>query len=299
MLKNIGIRTLTIALAMAFTLVSCNRFEGDQTIPAYIHIDEITLSTNYALQGANTSNFTDAWIYINGQLQGVYELPSTFPVLKRGKHTLDVYPGIKLNGNSDTRADNAMWGSVRYEDFNFVEDSIITLTPQATYYETVQFKWMEDFETSYIKIDPDTAISKTAYDADEALLVGGTHYSGVVYLDTVNDYFQFSTPELYNLPINGNYVMLEIDYKCTNNFVVGIGGYTAQDGVFETPLVYVRPTDVWKKIYINLGPTITDNSDSQYFKVLFAGNLNTDDGNTHDEFYFDNLKVEYRIVNQY
>lgn len=289
-----------MAAVAALLFASCNGFSGDQTVPAYLHIDTITLSTNYTLQGANTANFTDAWVYIDGSLQGVYELPATFPVLKRDKHTLEVYPGIKLNGNSDTRADNAMWGSVKYADFEFVEDSIITIDPQATYYESVQFKWMEDFETAYLKLEPDTLISKTTRDGADALLVAGTHYSGVVRLDEEHDSFEFGTPELYNLPGNGNYVLLEMDYKCTNNFCVGLGGYTPDDGVFETPLVYVRPTNgVWKKIYINLGPNITDNGDSQYFRVLFAGNLNTEGGNTHDEFYFDNLKVVYRIVNQY
>ena len=51
-----------------------------------------------------TDNITDAWVYLNDNLQGVYELPANFPVLAKGNQTLRVKAGIKLNGISSTRS---------------------------------------------------------------------------------------------------------------------------------------------------------------------------------------------------
>ena len=83
---------------IVLVLSSCQK-EDTAGIPTYIKIDNIALD-----QGNTTSNITDAWIYINGQLQGVYELPAKFPVLEQGNTDIKVYAGIKNNGISTERA---------------------------------------------------------------------------------------------------------------------------------------------------------------------------------------------------
>ena len=67
-------------------LFSCNKFDGDQTIPAYIHIEKITLADNPIISEGSLSNrITDAWVYVDDELIGAFELPATFPVLKKGE----------------------------------------------------------------------------------------------------------------------------------------------------------------------------------------------------------------------
>ena len=82
---------------LALNLTSCQKFEGDQTIPAYVRIDTVLFTADYVTQGSSTHKITDAWVYVDDQLIGVYELPSTFPVLASGKHKLEIRVGIKLN----------------------------------------------------------------------------------------------------------------------------------------------------------------------------------------------------------
>ena len=88
--------------AVAFSY--CRKFEGSQTIPSYIHIDSITVNCDYFVYGANTSKITDAWVAIDDDIIGCFELPSTFPVLKKGPHKVSIYGGIKRDGISATRA---------------------------------------------------------------------------------------------------------------------------------------------------------------------------------------------------
>ena len=47
----------------------------------------------------------------------------------------------------------------------------------------------------------------------------------------------------------------------------------------------------WNKIYINLGPNITDVREANYFKVYISGTI---DKGSEAEYYFDNIKVIYR-----
>ena len=85
-------------LFSSIVLSSCNNFKGSQEIPAYIHIDTFLFTTNYGLEGAASHKITDAWLYIDDDIQGCYELPATIPVLERGNHRVTIIPGIKLNG---------------------------------------------------------------------------------------------------------------------------------------------------------------------------------------------------------
>ena len=70
-------------LFLLLLFFSCEKVNTND-IPANIKINDIPLSGN------STENITDAWVYINDQLQGVYELPSQFPILNIGTHKLRV-----------------------------------------------------------------------------------------------------------------------------------------------------------------------------------------------------------------
>jgi len=96
-----------IILSLIFLVslsTSCRKFDGDQTIPAFIRIDTISLTSDYFTEGANTHNISDAWVYVNDQIIGAFELPALIPVLAKGTNKLEIRPGIKLNGISSTRA---------------------------------------------------------------------------------------------------------------------------------------------------------------------------------------------------
>ena len=103
--------------------------------------------------------------------------------------------------------------------------------------------------------------------------------------------------------------MLELDYNCNADFTVGVlvcDNFT----IIEKPLVTVQATDSvnlvpnkWKKIYINIGPTIRDNRNADYYKIFFTSRVYktiSNDGTTpvapidadHVRYYyFDNIKL--------
>ena len=82
------------SIILILLVISCKKDVNN--IPSYVSINSIALSSDA------TDNITDAWVYIDDNLQGVYELPANFPVLAEGKHSLRVRAGIKDNGIAGT-----------------------------------------------------------------------------------------------------------------------------------------------------------------------------------------------------
>lgn len=285
-------------LFSSIVLSSCNNFKGSQEIPAYIHIDTFLFTTNYGLEGAASHKITDAWLYIDDDIQGCYELPATIPVLERGNHRVTIIPGIKLNGISKTRTINPFYTPYTIENYKLEEKVIDTILPSTTYYpideSSIVFRFKEDFERQVSleeTADSDTTITRTERDAPENWndLENNSHYSGYVWLGDSTNYFCIASEEFRDLPNQGNSIFLEIDYKCDEVFEVGL--FAKISSVESIPLVYVNPSPTWNKIYINLGPNITDTQEAEYFKFYIAGKI---DEGSEAEYYFDNIKLVYR-----
>lgn len=304
-------------LGLAFfsmALASCKKFEGSQTIPAYIHIDRIKVDCDYYVFGDTTSNIADARVYVDDQIIGCYELPATFPILEKGKHKVTVYAGIKVDGRTGARSPYPFYQPMVYKDLNLVEDSVINLRPVLNYYpigEGVNFGWMEDFENANTMLSlPESDTSVFRISGSEALRSGNSFYSGKVVLPP--DSLDFTVASANEFTFHSNYLeycMLEMDYKCNDAFFVGVMYYQNYQLNYH-PLVRVQPTDTlnavpqrWNKIYINIGARMNEFVDASYFKVYFTSDLTVDpiygepeyvQSSKQRYYYFDNLKLIYR-----
>ncbi|MCK4360792.1 MAG: hypothetical protein KAV70_03525 [Bacteroidales bacterium] len=279
-------------LPFLFFFISCDKFESDQTIPSYLHIDSIGLVTDYDLQGTASHSIVDVWVYVDDDLIGIFELPATLPVLKEGIHKLTLKPGIKMNGIAATRIPYPFYESIIYENFNFIIDNIDTVNPTTQYMSNTQFTWMEDFESGSISLEPttksDTTIDTTSYNSP---LVFQGHYSGVSYLDGSHYFLEIATKDSYELPGLGSPVFLELNFKINNLVTIGI--YTQSISQIEQiPIIILNNTDSWKKIYINFTPTVSGSTDAVDFKVYFQASKEI--GVTQAKLLFDNIKLIHR-----
>lgn len=297
-----GIKILLV-ICCILILGSCNKFKGNQEIPAYLHVDGFSLRTNYADEGAATHKITDVWLYVDDSYQGCYELPATIPVLEHGKHKVTLYPGIKMNGIASTRIIYPFYKPYIIDSYDFGDlDKLVglvdTISPSTRYYtsdeSTIKF-WFEDFEQPSIKFEKthasDTAMIKTERNDENAWLSDDSQYSGHIWIGDTLNYVCVSTPELPAFPGQGNYVLVEMDYKCETEFLVGL--YASITGsINDIELVYVNPSEDWNKIYINLGPSISDNANNAlYFKLYIRASV---EEGQEANLYFDNIKIVYR-----
>ena len=104
-------QTLFFILFAFFTaqlFSSCEVINPSEEIPCYLRIDSFlfvdTLNGTPIIIKRNTQKITDAWVFVDGKLVGIYDYPSVFPLLiSEGKHRVRVYAGVLKNGNTNDR----------------------------------------------------------------------------------------------------------------------------------------------------------------------------------------------------
>lgn len=271
-------------------LEGCYKFEGEQTIPAYLKIDTVLLRTYYPDQGASSNAIKDVWVYVDDQQIGAFELPAMFPVLATGNQKLEIRPGIKVNGISSTRAPYPFYKPILYGDFLFTPDSIITVNnPTTEYYSNVSFVWMEDFENAGISLTEssgsDTSIVR--FQIQNNLDVE-SRYSGLISLNTSARVYSATSSNSYPIPNQGSPTLLEVDFK-TDNFI-NVGVIIQENSSYiKIPLVILNHSDAWNKIYVNLGPNLSLHPQATDFKVFFESVLENDLSSA--SIYLDNIKL--------
>ncbi len=287
-------KTYKLLQPFAFFLIlftsSCELYNPAEPIPAYLHIEKIDLTTDYATQGTNSNKISDAWVYVDDQLIGCFELPSTFPVISEGVHTVKIRPGVKVNGIAANRSPYPFFTS--YEQvIDLQVGKTITLSPTISYTPSTFFAFMQDFEAVGITLSPtvtsDTTLQVIA-SPDPNIFEGAK--SGIAYLDASKVFFECATVSKYALPKGGSPVFLEFNYKCNYEFTVSIIAYgTAASSQYT--VLHVNPSSDWKKAYIYLTPNISASYSAVNYKVVW-GMLNST-GVDSAAMLLDNIKLVY------
>ena len=274
MLKKIFLIILVISI------FSCSK--ENMSIPAYVEINNVNLLADQNF-GESTENITDIWFYVDDILQGVYEIPVQFPILEKGTKNIRIRAGVKANGISSTRIQYPFYSS--YTDtIELNEDESISISPEFTYNNAYQ-AIIEDFESSGTIID-----STLNSEIDFSIITEDqVNYYAYAKIDTPNINFEVSTQDLI-LPQQGSPVYLEIDYKCSTEFLVGVYVNYSQN-VEKKELIWVTSKEDWNKIYINLTQTISESIGAESFKVFL--NMRRMGGSVSEEISFDNVKILY------
>lgn len=265
------------------------------TVPSYLHVAPFVLTTDNATQGSNSANITDIWLYANGQLQGVYELPCTVPIIPTGDVKIAFRPGIKKNGTANERT--------YYPFYNYVDTTLTmeanqttSYTPHVKYIPNLVFAWLENFEISNFTLKKTSF--HTAADSLQICTDTNTTYkggqSGRIVLTKKNEVFEYASKTPFTLPGSGRDIYLEVNYKTDlplivsfyDNSIIGVNKYSS--------VVTINPTAQWKKIYIYLTEEVSNKINSQgatTFSLYFNA---INDADKLSEIMLDNIKLIYR-----
>jgi len=279
--------TIFILFSIYF-LISCKK-DSEELIPAYIHIDSISFSNNTGIGLTASHSITDAWVYIDNNLVGAFELPVTFPVLYENVHSVKIRPGIELNGIASTRSYYMIYKEF-VKDINLVKDSITNIEVSSSYSSDDVFVWVENFEVGLPAIEEisgsDTNIVKTSLPGQ----VFEGSFSGAIYLTDEKNYFKAASVDAFELPKYGNIVFLELNYKTNNKFLIGLYAQSSSN-IVEKHVLYINPKDTWNKIYVNLTSVVSQEIDANDFKILFMATK--DEGVDQAEILLDNIQLIY------
>ncbi|MEO8086390.1 MAG: hypothetical protein ABI763_06205 [Bacteroidota bacterium] len=265
-------------------LSSCNVINPEEEIPAYIEVDSIGVFTYLQTQGSATSNIVDAWVTIDGAFLCGYNLGTKVPVLYNGMHTVTIRAGILLNGIEGTRVPYAVFTS-----FDTLIDlkpgAIHKFIPRVTYLSSTVFPLDEDFNSSSLLFS--TPVSSAAITVETGGIDGD---NGLVVMDAINTSFECTTTDSFDLPGGLKPTYIEIDYKCNTDFSVGVKANTTL-GPLDFPVLGIRSTDTWKKIYVNLTSITSQATQARDWKIYIKSSLAP--GATTDTLRFDNIKLVY------
>lgn len=263
----------------------CNFFDENIDNPMFISFNDVSLLTT-GDQGANTHNIKDIWVYFDEQLQGVFELPITLPVVSENPTVnITVFAGIRNNGVFNDPIQYPFYQRDEHM-VGFTPNKTIDIDLEFRYSENLVFDFVENFEDPHIfgfDVDQnnETFISIDASTAASGTGSGKFEFSPINPNIEVTSSFKISTNGL-----QGGLLYLEMDYKNDYEFQVGI--FTTEGAFeFKTYKVLVAQSDEWNKIYIDLSSEISNSAISEYRLLIGTSLINEDEAN----IFIDNLKL--------
>jgi hypothetical protein len=265
--------------------------------PVWLEINEWALVSNPDSDpnnppGALTHNFTEVWVYVDGKIMGVFEVPCKIPVLASGNCKILLYPAMKNNGQASTKKIYP-FAEPFETTMELVEGDTYSFNPVTRYISNTKF-WIEDFEGSSINLVKDATVSnqnlEMSREGNPAIGPWGNY--GHLSLNT-SDSLWVGVTDMLQLPKSGAEVYLEFDYMNSNTILTGLietqfGGATVQHGGY-TAASQNAATMKWRKIYIDLKEVVSNTPNGigyrQYLRMLL------DPGLSSSEVYIDNIKV--------
>lgn len=284
-------------------MISCSKESYEADIPSYLYISSIDLQTD-ASEGSGYSNFTDAWVTMDGKFLGVFELPATVPILAEGVHNFHIYPGIKVNGVSATRIRHPflevcdVWihedddTNTSSSKISLHRDSVVHIKAVTRYSSSTTFTLIEGFEEEDLMVSSQISDTNFVHVKSDDIVYEGAS-SAAVFLDEVNSFFEIRSSNFTTLPIEGTSSMLELNYRCDHPFRVGVLIKSSEADTFRrfSPY-YIKPSTVWNKIYLDMTDPIHTESASYEHGVFI--NANMSESSESASFYFDNIKWLHR-----
>lgn len=267
------------------TISGCKDLEAE--VPSYLSIPNISVEVTDVDQGTNSSSFSDAFVYVNDKLIGIYNLPADIPILQEGQVKITIGGGVKQNGVYESRLEYPFY--TQFDTvINLIKGETVELNPVLNYLDNVNFDtFFENFETgiNFIKgITSDTNFVRTN-EPDEFF----EGFSGKLILEDGKDAFEVHTPDISDVPrFNTSPVYMELDFK--GNIFVNVGSYFNNKNSNQIYVV-LPPKETWTKVYINLTELLATNGSASNFNFFFAFNKAVTKFQGTAEFYVDNVKI--------
>lgn len=280
---------LGIAALVALVLAGCKKQNDEDLIPAYIQIDTIKLNAGLA-QGGPYHKITDAWIFVDNEPLGCFELPCKIPVLKSGKHNILVRAGIKINGIGASRLPYPFYQFYSIDSVDLVKTQTVTLNPVVTYFQDTQFPYLEDFSSGSVSFIPDangdTGLVRLNSGPD--LLDGAC--GAFIMPPGINNAQVYTTSNIV-LPGGGANVYLEFSFK--SNYTLFAGLYINNPNeIVVDQIIGLNPSpDKWNKVYVNLTPEVSAAVNASSFRLFFRVIKATEDSLVDARVLIDNIKI--------
>ena len=288
--KADGINRIAILLVLLLVTGgwSCNIINPAEPVPSYMVISPFQFTIKDISQGSASNKIEDVWVYVDGNLQGVYELPAAFPVLESGTHSIRCWPGIYFNGIKSQRFPYPFYTS--YDTTITLEEGKETAIQPRSFYTAGLAFTNEEFDSQGGIIFDSTSQSLTSVviTTDTAEILEGTG-SGKIFMDSTRYKMEIATQSLALPHVGSQRTFVEVNYKTTH--LLNIGIYPDLTGTTsKLNLITLKPNTEWNKLYLEItNALLYYGSEASTFKIYFNATF-TDPAST-GTILLDNFKV--------
>jgi hypothetical protein len=265
---------------------ACDIINPADPVPANIRVDQITVDP-VASTGTTRQKFGEVWVFIDDNPIGAYSIPAVIPIIAEGQHEIQFFPGIRVNGILST-ADLYPFFEPHTFNAQLVPGEVITVDMHTRYRSNTEIAYIEDFESSHRLTDDVDDDSETFVERILSNPFEGSGSGRIVLTDSADFIQVASLPLLTELPVNGTPVYLELHYKNTVEFSVGLVGHGQAIEPARVSILVLRPQEDWNKVYVELSPALQASQLEAYQVLITAAH---DTSMVQSEVYLDNLKV--------
>lgn len=256
-------------------LTACQLINPTEELPVYVSIQDPRVLVDETLNTYSPLGIKDAWVFLQGEQIGIFELPAVIPLLpEKVGNTLRIGGGIFDTGLSTFRVEYPFWDdiSISIEDAEPLDTVVIT--PRFEYFPrdtTIIYAFEAGFEggSSNLESLSPTSTFTNIQISGEDRFVG--LQSGKVAFSANKYQFEASSP-LLSLPQTGNNaIWCEVTYKNDIPFTVlmiGLAPGSPIEVELPTNVLFSSP-DEWNTAYINLNDLARSIPSGSLFKLLF------------------------------
>ncbi len=278
--------TLLIALVAGIYLSGCDTINPHEQVPTYVHIDSFSFKQTGDSFGTNSHKITNIWVYVDNNEIGAYTMPCTFPVISDKPFELRVAPGIDFNGLSGLKGIYPFY-TFDSTTINPQPGKIVQFAPKTKYTSATRVLLNLNFDSGrppFVKFSGNGDSLHKATDPNYIFEGAGAAY---LYLDSNKKYSENTSTVYFNAEVGQN-VYLELNYKCSIPFTVGLVTTNSTGDPITSYFAGINAKDSWNKIYITLQDFINSYQGHPYYIIIRAG---TDNDEKNGYIAIDNLKV--------
>lgn len=234
-----------IAISILQFWGSCNLINPTEPIPSFIYIDSFAFTGSDEM-GSSSRAITNVRVLYNNENLGVFDLPASIPIIASQPGKLSLSPGVTYSGINSYQVTYPFYTT---DTVTFVPlpKQTQVIAPKTGYYDPTTFnKIITDFEfreVPFVTVTGDTSLTLDSTDVFEG------KYASRLSLDDINK-VEIVMNETF---IAKTETYLELNYKCTIPFVIGIQTSDNIGGnIIPVYASGLRPSSEWKKVYIGL-----------------------------------------------
>jgi hypothetical protein len=275
---------LPLALLMLWMCAGCEVINPREEIPTYIHIDSFRFVPRGDTFGTSSHRISSVWVYLDNQPVGAFEMPVNVPLLLNGPGVVTIAPGIDYNGMKSFQYPYPFY-SFDSLQLQPQPGKVVPFDAKTQYVNATRVVYNSNFDLGnpFTKFNGDTTIMKTS--TPEYVFEGGG--AGFIYIDGPRKTSENISLDPFTAS-GGEQTFVEINYKGTLAFQVGVAAFFNNGDVKQEYIGGVYPRSEWNKIYLSLREFVTANQGGQFYLIIRAG---TDDGESSGWVAIDNIKI--------